>query len=54
MSSDILVEIYKVKVNFPSIFKMQEIMKVSRVVLSAIDKAIIIVKQMNDDIKQCI
>ena len=40
MLSDKMVEIYKVKYKFPSIFCMQEIIKVKQLRRNAIDEAI--------------
>lgn len=47
---DKLIEIYKVKQNFPSIFCMQEIVKTKQIRRTGLDEAIRSVEKMNDKI----
>jgi hypothetical protein len=47
---DKLIEIYKVKQNFPSIFCMQEIVKTKQIRRTGLDEAIRSVGEMNDKI----
>lgn len=58
MLFDRLVEIYKVKYKFPSIFCMQEIIKVKQIRREAIDEAIRSVQKINERYllkkKQCL
>ena len=47
---DKLIEIYKVKQNFPYIFCMQEIVKTKQIRRTGLDEAIRSVGEMNDKI----
>ena len=51
MLRDKLIEIYKVKQNFPSIFCMQEIVETEQIRRTAIDEAIRDVEKQNDEFK---
>jgi hypothetical protein len=51
MLRDKLIEIYKVKKNFPSIFCMQVIVETEQIRRTAIDEAIRSVEKENDEFK---
>ena len=52
LQSDIQIEIFKVRDKFPTIFNMQNILKVKKVTLNAIDKATRFVQEHIEQLEQ--